>query len=108
MKLKVGQKVWFDCWEWEGDSHHVILTKVGTKWAHCKELRGKIDLSTGQVHDHYLGVVGRIHLSKEAYDHYLELYAEMDRLSCDANKGPVDGVTLEDIAAARQLLRLPV
>ena len=98
MNLIVGQVLWYQPNDRRRKGYEVTINRVGRKWAYCHGRFGRVDRETP----------GRCYLSRDDYDKQQAIDFEWHRLFYSWKRpynAPLD-VTLEDIVAARKLLRL--
>ncbi len=108
--LSVGQKLWMVPYQRHlGVPMFVQVTKVGRKWAEIS-LRGyRISLNKLIIDGGGYTSPGRCYLTKEEHEAEVKLHAAWARLRSfmDRKHNPPDGVTIENIEAAIQVLGLP-
>lgn len=107
-KLSIGQKLWWVPHQrkWQQPKEVTVL-KVGRKWAQLDN-NERIDLETFIADAGQYSSPGRCYLSQEEYEAKVTIGSAWSNLKRSIDyKSPPDGVTVEDIEAARQLLRLP-
>lgn len=107
--LKVGQKLW---WVPSGRRHdeqkEVTVLKVGRKWATLDNCH-RIDIWMMIADGGGYSPPGSCYFSREEHEKKLALSREWGRLKLDLTykSQPPAGVTVEDIARVRELLRIP-
>jgi len=105
-KLIEGQTLW---WVPQRSKYaqEVVVLKIGRKWAQLDNGE-RVDIATLVADAGGYSPSGRCYLSKEAYEEKVALSkawsALVDSFRC---RNVPDGVTVDDIEAARKLLRLP-
>lgn len=103
--LEKGQKLW---WVPANNKPGVEVTvlKVGRKWAHLDNGH-RIFVSTLVADGGEFSAPGSCYASQEAYRGLVERAVAWTRLRVDMQfSTPQDGVSIDDIAAARKLLGL--
>jgi hypothetical protein len=109
MTLTIGQKLWFVPDRRSGMAREVTVSKIGRKWASLDtwgDLR--IDVSTLQADGRGYSSPGRCYFSHAAWEAEVALDAAWTALWRDMHDTyrRRDGVTVENIQAARKLLNL--
>ena len=105
-KLQAGQKLWLapNC----APPHWVTVAKVGRRFAHLKNGM-RVDIESLVCDNGKYPSPGRCYLSRVDYERVMEVYREWSSFHYAISRMRVpDGVTVEDIKAARELLRIPV
>ncbi len=104
--LTVGQTLYWVPYSHRGQHSFVSVEKIGRKWAHLSN-HNRIELETLRADSGDHSCPGQCWLSKEAHDAeksradaWHELLRKLRYMA------PPAGVTTDDIAAARKLLRL--
>ena len=107
-KLAEGQKLW-----WVpnrsrfAQQKEVTVTKVGRKWAQLDN-NERIDIETLVADAGQYSPNGHCYVSRESYEESVALSNAWSNMKRDLQYGASpDGVTIEDIEKARQLLKLP-
>ena len=108
-KLKVGQKLWWvPRYNRTQPQHEVTVTKVGRKWAQLDN-HYRISLETFKADGGGYAPPGTCYPSKAHFDAITELNVAWNHFIGDLrNMRLPDGVTVEDVEAARKLLRMGV
>jgi hypothetical protein len=107
-KLVVDQKLWFvPRHTRHASACEVSVTAVGRKWAQIGK-RGRVDMETLYVDGGQYASPGRCHLSREVYEKEQSLRDAWSRFISKLSGMRIisEGVTIEDIEAAKKLLRI--
>ena len=107
MTLTTGQKLWLVPARGFGEPQEVEVGKIGRKWA------GLIPAYAGRVDMETLGLdsssfPGRCYGSREEWEEQSALGKAWIALHRELPYRPDKNVTIEDIAKARELLRMPL
>lgn len=109
MKLTVGQKLWFVRHSWRGrsESHEVTVKKVGRKWFELEGKWSRYSVETLRGEDQHDGICW---LTRDEHARHQQLRSAWTKLEDDLRHirhgNPPAGVTVEDIAEVRRLLRI--
>ena len=108
MEYKVGQKVWVEYYQNRaGSGGEIEVTKVGRKWAELDKGRYRVEIGSAQIDGGNYSSPGRVWPSKADADAYQDLRkAWSDLRRGVVSYSPPEGLTLEAIAKAREVLGL--
>jgi hypothetical protein len=109
MTLSVGQKLWYVPYERRGKPCEVVVKTIGRKWAGIDSGLDRVDMKTLIVDGAGYSSPGRCYLSRAEWEADVALEVAWGALWRDVHAASYrcpDGVTVENIQAARKLLRI--
>jgi hypothetical protein len=111
--IKVGQKLWFVPWREHRKRGDVEIVRVGRKYGALNTAgsasighNDRLNLESLRVEVDGYGTVGQCYLDREEYERREAAYKAWSALKAAIGYRCPEGVTVEDIAQARRLLRL--
>lgn len=106
-KFQVGQVLWYAPYDRRNRPSVIVVSSVGRKWVKFNRDSRRFDASTMEVDGGQYSSPGKIWMSREDYEADSRIQGEWGYLGRDVYFGkPAPGLTLDDIAQARKLLRL--
>jgi len=107
MKWQVGQKLWMVPDGHHGKPREVEVVKVGRKWATINTGYPSYRINDkGRIDDRGYSSPGCCHESREEYEKRCAITVAWRELKDEFWSHAPEGVTLEDIETARELLKL--